>query len=497
MKRDILFITIIVSILLSLFLGIFIRGLEEESLIENKKLMTFRSPSLESFFDTSYQNDMEEAISDQLLLGTFFKNQYTSLKNANTRRIVAHIESLWPDKPAIIEAEPVASVPQDPVAKPSTSVNDISFENAGEESIEQDEAESVEATTLEEEPQESSDPVEAPEAPLVPEDMNPVSVVKVQNQIKVGMDKVDIQYMSNDRFKIAITPRGSGLVEVAGSQHLVGTFLPLNQVRDILVHRAKHLNTFVKAHPDIRFYSYYIETDLDVDLLNGYIPHQNVSLLKETLDPQMGFSAMTINTPLDLLNYYHKADHHWDVQGQIAGYKGIVDLIFSGSVAPRTLQIYQTNLPFTGYKGRLLNDLTIYDEFAFISSALPAHRIEINGNPSWYGRKNSYINGNVEIKDAFNYYADCYGYDYGQVVYYFDQPEKSNALIFVESFSNPIKDLLASHFNQTTFIDVRHYEKAMGQPFSMSAFLEEHDVDVVLFMGYYQFYNGLVLNIHE
>ncbi len=74
------------------------------------------------------------------------------------------------------------------------------------------------------------------------------------------------------------------------------------------------------------------------------------------------------------------------------------------------------------------------------------------------------------------------------VEYRYNQPAKGNIVIFAESFSNPINELIAAHFNHTYFIDLRHYERDYGKPFDFGDFIEGKNIDQVLLTGYLYFY---------
>ena len=57
-------------------------------------------------------------------------------------------------------------------------------------------------------------------------------------------------------------------------------------------------------------------------------------------------------------------------------------------------------------------------------------------------------------------------------------------MIITNSYSDPIKDLISSHFNKTYFIDFRFYydtfNKASGNLFRIV--IKENDIDKILFL---------------
>ena len=62
--------------------------------------------------------------------------------------------------------------------------------------------------------------------------------------------------------------------------------------------------------------------------------------------------------------------------------------------------------------------------------------------------------------------------------------------MLVDSYSNPVNGLIASHFDRTYVIDPRYYEDWAGAPFDAEAYLAEHPAGAVLMMGDVLFYLG-------
>ena len=97
-----------------------------------------------------------------------------------------------------------------------------------------------------------------------------------------------------------------------------------------------------------------------------------------------------------------------------------------------------------------------------------------------------YYQGNYNKKEYINHYAKYYGDDYAEVIFDFSNPNKQNLLVLCTSYSNAIKQLLASHFNKTYYIDLRH-----NKDFKVNEYIEENDIDKVLLLGdIYSFIGG-------
>ena len=111
--------------------------------------------------------------------------------------------------------------------------------------------------------------------------------------------------------------------------------------------------------------------------------------------------------------------------------------------------------------------------------------VTINDEPAEdYGMQDAYLNE----EPGYITYGDFYGNDYAKIVIDMNNAEKENILIIGESYDNAILKLLATHFNETHSIDLRHYSTTFGERFSFSKYVEENDIDKVLIIGNGEFF---------
>ena len=85
--------------------------------------------------------------------------------------------------------------------------------------------------------------------------------------------------------------------------------------------------------------------------------------------------------------------------------------------------------------------------------------------------------------DNWTTYGKVYGNDIGELVISTGRIDRPNIIIIADSYDNPILKLIASHFNTTYSIDLRHYKNQVGVPFCLSDYIREHDVSIVMFVG--------------
>ena len=114
----------------------------------------------------------------------------------------------------------------------------------------------------------------------------------------------------------------------------------------------------------------------------------------------------------------------------------------------------------------------------------------LNGKRGRYGRMDAYLKGRYETEPLTNHYSNCYGGEYGEIVYDFGTEGKGTLLVIANSYSNPINALIASHFDRTVVVDPRYWEQAAGTPFDPRACVESAGADTVLLLGDIQLFTG-------
>jgi len=403
-KRGKLFSSFLLGLILILVGGIFIRGIKTESTIENRTLTEFPAFSIASFLKTDYQTGLEQALSDQLVLGQTLKATYNNIKRQNLGIIASSLKSLKP------------------LAKQQNGIPDNS----------------------------------------------------VNNKVIAFPD---------------LTPKGNNLFELNDSHHLVFPRYENENANQLFQSKANNINMLADKYPNIDFYCFYIETDVDIDFINKEINHSLFNNFASFLNDRVNLSKLTIDMPEEYQKWFFKTDHHWNPAGQKEGYQHIIALLKGND--EKLIKTEIINVPsirYNGYKSRKIDDYDISDTFSLLKGDLPGHKVYINSQPAPYGDKKTYEKGNYSSVQGFNHYAACYGYDYGVVEYRYNQPGKGNIVVFVESFSNPINEFIAAHFNNTYFIDLRHYEKDCRKPFDFDDFIEGKNIDKVLLTGYLYFY---------
>ena len=288
------------------------------------------------------------------------------------------------------------------------------------------------------------------------------------------------------------------------------------------------INKAVLAHPELNFYAYYVEREIENDFETG----EKVQLA-EYLDEHLNFGTGERQSLAMLANhashfakfevsdfetfdkYFFKTDHHWNYLGSYKGYLEVCQLLdlpvtspapavtspaagFGEPLAPHgTAEVgWMSGSRAAGIgESSYTEVLTVY-RFDFPQMAITINGsapvgVEGNTNGDYGSQKEliaSAVNWNPDDRSAENNvtYAKFYGNDYAEVVLKNNGASGGNGrnlLIFGDSYDNAMLKLLAASYDTVYSIDVRWYENLAGHPFDFDQYVAAHRVDDVLFIG--------------
>ena len=243
-------------------------------------------------------------------------------------------------------------------------------------------------------------------------------------------------------------------------------------------------NKTFAAFPDTEFFMYYIEKDTDINLQTEE-KATFYEYLRDGLElPEENMGCFTIDSFEEFRTYFYETDHHWNYQGSYRGYLGVLELLGVEENPLQPIEVVHVSDGFSGSKAKSYAS-SFTEEFAAYRFEFPEMDIQINGTAvEDYGMQEYYLSGQ---SDAVTY-GTFYGGDDGEIVFSTNRPERENILVIGESYDNAILKLLASHYNCTYSIDLRYYEAYTQEPFSLSEYLQEHEIDKVLLIGNIDYY---------
>ena len=190
---------------------------------------------------------------------------------------------------------------------------------------------------------------------------------------------------------------------------------------------------------------------------------------------------------------YYKTDQHFTQPGayKVYGYLlGVLSQAGPDLGPPVAVKRWQElpGIQFLGSKARLgvadsgFFDPIIYGDFdlpEFVSVIANGTKREESG---WAKERELYFSNRFP-KDRFTNHYDCFfGGNYNILSY---QTRKNNGrrlLVVSNSMDNSMTDLIASHFEETLFIDERSFNEFIGHPFVIDDYIANEKATDVLFL---------------
>ncbi len=176
--------------------------------------------------------------------------------------------------------------------------------------------------------------------------------------------------------------------------------------------------------------------------------------------------------------YYAKSDHHFTYEGAFAACAAIVDRIAADTGLPipplqqEDFTWHTLDLPFLGSSNRKLYHLWKGEER--LDYATPKEEIPFTRADNGQTVPAQVFSLPQEGADYVDY-SLYMGGDVGETVIFTNRPELPNALIWGDSFTNPLETLLWTKFDETRSLDYRYYGE-MG----ILQYLQTYQPDVVL-----------------
>ena len=249
--------------------------------------------------------------------------------------------------------------------------------------------------------------------------------------------------------------------------------------------QAKILYSALAGYPEVSTYVYLVTTSSTVDVVNDI---SAVPAVYEVIREYFSKSAtdyLRLESQEQYARYFYTTDHHWNHEGSYAGYCQMIRMML-GEEEPLLEPEETVTFPvkFNGSFNRKRGLKDSKEFFTVYRFDYPPMKTEINGYPkSSYGNQQAYLDGKYSRMVLANHYANFYGGDIAQLRLETERTDRDNLLVFSNSFSNAVAMLLASHFHNTWFIDLRYYTDSMKKNFSLVKAVKEWDIDRVLIIG--------------
>ena len=424
---SIIFLLLLVSIL-SLFYSIAFRKQKEISDDEKRTLQKIPVFTGKAFLDTTYQRQMEDAISDQILFSQQIRFETKQFYHHFTKQFTELDETIEHIKSVCIKDE----------ASGEPKVDDSSEKN--------------------------------PEIPVITLENNAeTDEKKLDSEIKQSEKPVK-KYVYKEVLHDALyTLDSSGWIVVKGVDPQKYN---INRYPEEMLEKVKWPK-----------YLYFIETSESKDFndMNKYDAFSYVKSKMKMTD----YACLTFKDFDEYKENFYQTDHHWNYKASYNGYVQIMRMMEGDDFEvhiPTGTKTYDTlfNGSFSWQAGIKFST----EKFSVYEFDLPAYKTYINDKRRDYS--NRYLYDSTETMPHLNFsnhYGWYYGLDFAKVVYDFNQPEKESILILGTSYTNAINDLIASHYNKTHILDFRLYEDTYGEKIDPAKYMEENGLTKLLIIG--------------
>lgn len=231
----------------------------------------------------------------------------------------------------------------------------------------------------------------------------------------------------------------------------------------------------IEKYTNANVYLYFIETDSNYDFTNNsktdISNYLNTNLrLKKT-----NIGIFDIATFDNYTKYFYRTDHHWNYQGVDKGYREIANLMELSNVLIKEDKICFDDAKSDGSKDKTIGSINMFqDRMCKYIYDLPDFEIYASGKKILnYGSTNEALQKSKKIS-----YGEMYGWDEPEIIFINKELQNNKKLlIYSNSFSNAINQLLASHYEETYVIDGRHYGNK-----TMIEYINENKIDDVLIL---------------
>lgn len=246
-------------------------------------------------------------------------------------------------------------------------------------------------------------------------------------------------------------------------------------------------NYYAEMYKDIDFYAYYIEKETDINFETGKKVGFYDYIEKLVNKDHIRLGKYSIDTFDEFAERFFKVDHHWNHVGAYKGYLGICELLGIEDVVEAGEE-FLVGEKIHGSKFALAKN---YNDWTDVLKAykfdFPEMKITVNGEEADYGNQNKTGSEFLKENEKLSY-SLYFGGDSGEVTFETADKDKGNILIIGDSFDNAVLKLLATHYSKTYSVDLRNYEHYMEKPFDFESYIEENDIDKVLFVGNLDFF---------
>ncbi len=266
-----------------------------------------------------------------------------------------------------------------------------------------------------------------------------------------------------------------------------------DSLRPTMKAQAEKINDFQRRRPAVNWYVFPVTCFEDTVLCDMVLPAESKRTLFEDffkqLDAEVQADSLQIATFAEKDRMYFKTDHHWNVYGYTEGYRLMAEMFRENYPDIEVLQpeIYTYNniINMFGSNATATANYSIKNDWFHVADFhLPKHDLTIADGVPYGGtedretRYKRYAEGKYKTERGYNHYIEFFRI--AEKIVYPENNTGRNLLLICDSYSPPLQEVLASHFDTTI---VRYVDSNSDLPSgAYEDFIDENNItDVLLF----------------
>ncbi|MEL3907778.1 MAG: hypothetical protein P1P64_02040 [Treponemataceae bacterium] len=231
-------------------------------------------------------------------------------------------------------------------------------------------------------------------------------------------------------------------------------------------------------------YLFFIMTSQSADF-NDLQKYKTLDYIKTKM-PMTDYDMLSYKSFDEYKKYFYQTDHHWNYYGSYIGYTKIMKMLEGEDV--KLLEPVGTHTYDVVFYGSLDREGALSfsnEKFKVYLFDIPKYTTYCDDEKREYNSRYRYTSDKEFPSDKYSdHYNIYYGGGCGKVVFDFDCPEKESILIVGSSFTNPIVELVGSHYNKTHFINPWYFSEIYGYDFvDIESYMEENNLSKLLLIG--------------
>ena len=236
--------------------------------------------------------------------------------------------------------------------------------------------------------------------------------------------------------------------------------LDRDTLRENMISTSELINAMVKKDAGINWYLAYVPNIEATEIGTEILPQESTRHIYEEfltlIDPSVKVSTIKIDSFNDYYNKFYITDHHWNHYGVEEGYMSILRMLRENY--PDITPLEATEYVFEGVKffgslSRTHANYDVWDPFGIFYRDLDSRKVTIDSAISYGSKNNPSVNLKLYLSGEFNkaqgYYHYTEFFRVAEKITYTKNNTGRNLLLIGDSYSLPLLELVASHFDNT------------------------------------------------